>query len=124
MGQGGSLYDWYLIEWAGVNPENGNPQWYGIDDNGQKYITEDYSSLTNDDKVKAGSSLPDVTGGFQSTLTWRNLSFTTFFSYSISGKIYNSDKVSLLSQGPTGTAWSADMLNRWTETNTVTDVRD
>ncbi len=120
--KGGSLYDWYLIEWAGVNPENGNPQWYGIDDNGQKYITEDYSSLTNDDKVKASSSLPDVTGGFQSTLTWRNLSFTTFFSYSIGGKIYNSDKVSLLSQGPSGTAWSADMLDRWTESNTVTDV--
>lgn len=120
--KGGSLYDWYLIEWAGVNPDNGNPQWYGIDDKGQRYVTEDYSSLTVDDRVKVGSSLPDVTGGFQSSLTYRNLTFTTFFSYSLGGKIYNSDKVALLSQGPTGTAWSADMLARWTEDNRYTDV--
>ena len=120
--KGGSLYDWYLIEWAGVNPDNGNPQWYGIDDNGNKYITDDYSSLTAQDKVKAGSSLPDVTGGFQSTLTYRSWSLSTFFSYAIGGKIYNSDLVSLLSQGPSGTAWSAEMLNRWTEDNRYTDV--
>ena len=24
--KGGSLYDWYLIEWAGINPQNGHPQ--------------------------------------------------------------------------------------------------
>ncbi|MCO6025786.1 TonB-dependent receptor [Prevotella cerevisiae] len=120
--KGGSLYDWYLIEWAGVNPKDGNPQWYGIDDKGQKYTTEDYSSLTADDKVKSGSSLPDVTGGIQSSLNYKNWSFSMFFSYSLGGKIYNGDKVSLLSQGPSGTGWSADMLNRWTPENTQTDI--
>ena len=25
---GGSLYDFYLPTWAGVNPENRSPQWY------------------------------------------------------------------------------------------------
>jgi hypothetical protein len=45
-----------------------------------------------------------------------------FFSYSLGGKIYNGDKVSLLSQGPSGTGWSADMLNRWTPENTQTDI--
>ena len=29
--KGGSLYDFWLYEWAGVNPENGNPQWYYTD---------------------------------------------------------------------------------------------
>lgn len=120
--KGGSLYDWYLIEWAGVNPENGNPQWYGYDDNGTKFITEDYSSLSSSDKVKVGSSLPDVTGGIQNTLRYRNWTLDLSFSYSLGGKIYNGDKVSLLSQGPSGTGWSIDMLDRWTPEHTDTDV--
>lgn len=32
------------------------------------------------------------------------------------------DKVSLMSQGPTGTGWSVDMLDRWTPENPYTDV--
>lgn len=34
--KGGSLYDFYLVEWAGVNPENGNPMWYRYNTNGEK----------------------------------------------------------------------------------------
>ena len=59
--KGGSLYDFYLVEWAGVNPENGNPMWYRYNTNGEKVTTEDYSSTTPDDKVKCGNSLPDWT---------------------------------------------------------------
>ena len=120
--KGGSLYDWYLIEWAGINPENGKPQWYGVNEDGSKYVTDVYSSLTNADKVKVGTSLPTVTGGIQSDLKWKDLSLALFFSYSIGGKIYNGDKVSLYGHGPSGaTAWSADMLNRWTPENRDTD---
>lgn len=119
--KGGSLYDFYLIEWAGINPENGNPQWYGRNEDGTKYVTEDYSSLSSDDKVKVGNSLPDVTGGFQSDLTWKGFTLSTYFTYTIGGKIYNSDYVGFLSHGPSGTAWSADMLKRWTESNPNTD---
>jgi len=27
------LYDFYTYEWAGVNPDNGLPQWYADDPN-------------------------------------------------------------------------------------------
>lgn len=120
--KGGSLYDFYLIEWAGVNPENGNPQWYRYNDNGEKVITEDYSSTKDKDKVKSGNSLPDVTGGLQSELTFKNISFSFLFSYSLGGQIYNGDKNTLMSQGSAGNAWSEDMLNRWTPDNRYTNV--
>ena len=120
--KGGSLYDWYLIKWAGINPTNGNPQWYGLNDDGSKFVTEDYSSLTADDKVKVGTSLPSVTGGLQNTLNYRNWSLNLFFSYSLGGKIYNGDKVNMLGQGPSGIGWSVDMLDRWTPENTNTDI--
>lgn len=120
--EGGSLYDWYMYEWAGVNPENGNPQWYHYDANGNKVKTEDYSSLVTADKVKCGNSLPDVTGGIQSDLSYKNWSFSFLLSYSLGGKLYNGDKVSLMGQYSTGSGWSSDMLGRWTPENPDTDI--
>jgi len=121
--KGGSLYDFWLYEWAGVNPENGNPQWYYTDTDGSRKITEDYSSLNSDDKVKVGSSLPKVSGGFQSDLTWRDLSLSMLFSYAIGGKLYNNDYKSMISvSGGNGSTLSKDMLNRWTPENRYTDI--
>lgn len=121
--KGGSLYDFWLYEWVGVNPENGNPQWYYTDTDGSRKITEDYSSLTSDDKVKVGSSLPKVSGGFQSDLTWRDLSLSMLFSYAIGGKLYNNDYKSMISvSGGNGSTLSKDMLNRWTPENRYTDI--
>ncbi len=121
--KGGSLYDFWLYEWAGVNPENGNPQWYYTDTDGSRKITEDYSSLNSDDKVKVGSSLPKVSGGFQSDLTWKDLSLSMLFSYAIGGKLYNNDYNSMISvSGGNGSTLSKDMLNRWTPENRYTDI--
>lgn len=118
---GGSIYDFYMPEWAGVNPENGNPMWYRYKD-GEKITTDDYSSITDNDKVKVGNSLPIWSGGIQSDLTFKDFSLSTVFSYVIGGKIYNGDKISLLSQGSPGKTWSVDMLDRWTPENRYTDV--
>lgn len=120
--KGGSIYDWWLYEWAGVNPENGNPQWWHTDATGQRVKTEDYSSLVTADKVKLGSSLPDVTGGIQTDIRFRDFTLSALASFSIGGKIYNGDKVSLLGQYSNGSGWSSDMLNRWTPENTQTDI--
>lgn len=121
--KGGSLYDFWLYEWAGVNPENGKPQWYYTAKDGSRQITEDYSSLTPNDKVKVGSSLPTLSGGFQSDLTWKNLSLSMLFSYAIGGKLYNNDKIQMMSvKGGNGSSMSEDMLNRWTPENRYTDI--
>lgn len=119
--EGGSLYDFYLVEWAGVNPENGHPQWYKYVD-GKKVVTEDYSSTTVKDKVKVGNSLPTLTGGLTSDLSYKNWSFSFLLSYSLGGSIYNGDKVSLMGQYATATGWSSDMLRRWTTDNRYTDI--
>lgn len=121
--EGGSLYDFWLYEWGGVNPENGNAQWAYYDDNGERHLTEDYSSLEAKDKVKVGSSLPKLSGGFQSDLTWKDLTLSMLFSYAIGGKLYNNDKNSLMRiNGGNGDALSEDLINRWTPENTNTDV--
>src|SRR5690606_28233790 len=65
---GGSVYDYYLREYVGVNPENGNAQWYmdvldaNGDPTGQREVTEEFAEAT---RYKMDSSpIPDVYGGF------------------------------------------------------------
>lgn len=120
--EGGSIYDFYMVEWAGVNSANGNPQWYIQNTDGTKRITEDYSELDVKDKVYKGNSLPDVTGGFQAELAYKNWELSANFTYTIGGKIYNRDKLSLYSESGDGGTWSRDMLDRWTPENPNTDV--
>lgn len=121
MVKGGSIYDYYLVEWAGVNPENGEPQWYKIEDDGTKVKTSTYPS-ENKNKINAGSSLPKVSGGFSTTLNYKQFELSALFSYVIGGKIYNSDKTQLLSRGSAGVNYSTEMLNSWTPENINTDV--
>ncbi|MCL1607200.1 MULTISPECIES: SusC/RagA family TonB-linked outer membrane protein [Mediterranea] len=122
--KGGSIYDFWMYEWAGVDPETGDAQWYMTDtETGERMKTTNYGSLTSQDKVKVGNALPKVSGGFQSDLTWRDLSLSMAFAYSIGNKIYNRDKASLMGvSGANGSTMSKDLLNRWTPENTQTDV--
>lgn len=120
--EGGSLYDFYLAEWAGVNPTNGNAQWYLQNEDGTKTVTEDYSQITKKDRIHQGNSLPDFTGGFLTEVSYKNWQLSANFAYTIGGKIYNGDKTSLYRQAGNGNTWSADMMDRWTPENPNTDV--
>lgn len=121
--KGGSLYDFWLYEWAGVNPETGDAQWAYYDADGTRHVTNDYAKLEAKDKVKAGSSLPKLSGGFSSDLTWKDLTLSMLFSYAIGGKIYNNDYNSLMGvNGGNGNSKSVELLDRWTPENTNTDV--
>ncbi|MHC5353448.1 SusC/RagA family TonB-linked outer membrane protein [Myroides sp. LJL115] len=120
--KGGSIYDFYLMEWAGVNPLNGNAQWYIQNSDGSKTITEDYSQLKVKDRVYKGSALPDVSGGFFTNLHYKSFQLSANFVYVIGGKIYNRDKLSLYRQSAAGNTWSIDMMDRWTPENPDADV--
>ncbi len=122
--EGGSLYDYYLYEWAGVNPDNGNPQWYYYDEDGTKKVTEDYNSLSADkDKVKCGTSLPSLSGGFSTDVSWKGLTLSALFSYALGGKLYNNDYVSMMRvTGFGGNSVTKDLLNRWTPENRYTNI--
>lgn len=121
---GGSIYDFFLVEWAGINPENGLAQWYKTDTNGNRVITESYNEANNNEsKIVAGTSLPDLSGGFSTDLRVKDFEFSALFAYSIGGKIYNGDKLAIQHNGSSaGRAMSTDLLNRWTPENTNTDV--
>lgn len=117
---GTSIYEFYLREWAGVDPATGKAQWYLTTADGKKEKTSVYANAS---QYYAGSALPDYYGGITNTFSYKGLSLSVLLTYSVGGKIVDSDILQLLHNGSaTGRAWSVDMLNRWTPTNTNTDV--
>lgn len=117
---GGSIYDFYLREWAGVDPETGNPLWYQDAPDGSRTTTSVYGNGT---QYLHGSSLPDLVGGVNNSFRYGNVDFSALLSYSLGGQILDRDYVQLLHNGNNpGRVWSTEMLDRWTPENTDTDV--
>lgn len=117
---GSSLYNYYLYEWAGVNPETGAAQYYKYDDEGNQSIVNSTSEASY---VKTGKNpIPDLYGGFGTVLTWKGFDFSANFAYQIGGYTLDSVYQQLMSSGSAGTNWHKDMFNRWTPQNTGSDI--
>jgi len=90
---GGSAYDYYMREYVGINPENGNAIWNtdketdpntGDPTNG---VTEDYSVAT--EFLIGETALSDVFGGFSTNLVYKNFDFGLDFSFQMGGYAYD-----------------------------------
>ena len=124
---GGSLFDTYYREYAGVDPETGKAQYYKdvLDDQGNvtgREITTDYSIAT---QYNNGSSLAKVMGGFGTSLTAYGFDLSAQFGYQLGGKIYDFGYEELMHNGQSsmgGTNWHFDILNAWTPENTSSNI--
>ena len=120
-GEGLPLYTYRLQKYAGVN-ENGEALYYMdiTDKDGNvtgRTTTTNYSNATYYD---CGTALPDVYGGFGTSLTYKGFDVSIDFNYQIGGQVYDSDYASMMgspSSGSKGTAFHADLLNAWTPEN-------
>ncbi|MCG8579145.1 MAG: SusC/RagA family TonB-linked outer membrane protein, partial [Bacteroidales bacterium] len=86
--EGGDIYQFYMREWAGVNPDNGLPMWFvneGSDDVEQsampasayndplgsgRMVTSTYNDA---ERERQGSALPEVFGGLTNNLSYKNV---------------------------------------------------
>lgn len=135
---GGSLYETYLRKFAGVDPKTGKGLYYReikYDENGKELAASvneyDHSEVvTTDDFSKAtqfecGSTLPDLFGGFGTSVRYRDFDLSAQLTFQLGGKMYDGTYQQLMhtnsSQGP-GSAWHKDILNAWTPDNTDTDI--
>ncbi len=71
---GHPMYEFYLHDYAGVNPSNGEALWYTEDGK----LTNDYNSSR---QVYCGSPEPKVLGGFNGTFAWKGLQLSAFFEF-------------------------------------------
>lgn len=124
---GRSLYDFYLQEWAGVDPETGYGMWYkdvlGSDGKptGEKVTTKVYSEATR--YYNGKSSLPDFVGGFTNFFRYKNIDLNVLFNFSSGSYVYDSSYIGLMEGFKSaGQAASQDVENRWQKPGDITDV--
>lgn len=84
---GKSIFDYYMVRFAGVNPDNGNAQYYTIDQtSGNRVVTEDYSeAATNGREFLGKQAIPDLTGGFGINVQYGDFNLSTQFAYQVGG---------------------------------------
>ena len=126
--KGHSIYDFWLRTYVGVNPTNGYAMYilnedtnYGTsfyDYNGQ-LVTENpnYAKYDYND-----SAIPDLYGSIRSTFTYKDISLSAMFMYSLGGKVYDNTYFGLMTVSNYGDAKHPDILNRWQNPGDITDV--
>jgi TonB-linked SusC/RagA family outer membrane protein len=113
----GIFQDKYLLN---GQPYSGNVQQKKLP-NGKPFRGGDYNwtepeasrdgIIDDNDRMVIGNALPSVTGGLNTTLTWKNISLYLGFYYSLGGKIYNSAEHNRNMFKYTGTTPSPTVIN-------------
>jgi hypothetical protein len=124
---GRSLYEFYVQDWAGVDPATGYGMWYkDVKDanglpTGERVTTKVYSEATRYYVDK--SSLPDVVGGLTNYFKYKNIDMNILFNFSYGAYVYDSTYASLM-EGfeSSGRAAHQDLQSRWQKPGDVTNV--
>lgn len=147
---GHSVYDFYLRNFAGVDPQDGTSTWtvYYNDTDGDGQFTsgeqvtnlEAYYAENPDKKgsLKTGttktyseatqyyigkSALPKLRGGVNLTGGWKGIELAVQVLYSFGGYGYDYTYAGLMGNDPIGSNnYSVDILKRWQKTGDITDV--
>ena len=70
--------------------------------------------IDDNDRMVIGNAMPDVTGGLNTTVTWKNVSLYLGFYYSLGGQIYNAAEHNRNMFKYTGTTPSPEVIhNMW-----------
>lgn len=124
--EGGTIYNFYLVKWAGVSEETGEAMYWAKDaETGDYYKTTNYDTAYNTAREDRGSALAKLYGGLSTNLSWKGIDFSIQTSWQIGGKVYDNGYAGLMHGGTSttiGTNWHKDILNAWTPENTKTDV--
>lgn len=149
--EGRSIFDFYMPEYAGVDPEDGFPEWNryfddvngdGVFDNGDTTIasltpflaenpdanvvvekTKTYAEATQ--KFVDESSIPTVSGAFRLNGTLHGFNLSAQFAYQLGGTSYDGQYAELIHDnngGILGSNRHIDVRNRWRQPGDITDV--
>ena len=109
----GEELSWFMLEYAGVNPDNGKPLWIGTDG-------EPTSSPSDAAESVQGGILPNWTGGFSTTANYKGFDLRASLTFEDGHSIYNDTRSFLMGYNNFGLHENA--LDRWQEPGDQTDV--
>lgn len=120
---GHPVAQWYLHEWAGVDPQTGNPLWRYAD--GTLSTTppaaDDETSAAN--KFIKGTAMPDFYGSMTNNLTYKDFELDFMFTFSVGSHMMNSTRATLLTYTQNeANNLSSDMMSMWQMPGQQTDI--
>lgn len=113
----------YLLEYAGVDPDNGDALYYTNTDNGNGVLDR---STTNDSgeasRIIAGNPFAEWIGGLTNTVIYKDFDFSFTFQGEWGASIYNGGGIYQSANADWFDNQSRDQLNRWQNPGDITDV--
>jgi TonB-linked SusC/RagA family outer membrane protein len=124
--EGRSIYDYWLREWYGVDPDDGAALYRAEDpeDADNRIIGSDTltTDINNARYYYAGTAIPDLYGSFSSSLSAFGFDLSVMFTYQVGGLVLDYNFQDAMSSGTYGTGMSTEILNRWQQPGDVTNV--
>ncbi|WP_138431338.1 SusC/RagA family TonB-linked outer membrane protein [Fodinibius saliphilus] len=116
--EGSELQTWYMREWAGVDPDNGDPLWIKqTKDADGNVVSEETTNNYNEATLqKVGSASPEFSGGLRNVVEYKGIRLNTFINFVYGNKIYHSARELFDSDGAYATYNQMvlkDDWNRW-----------
>ena len=90
--EGYDVYSWYMPKWAGVNSENGLPQWEKVAEDGTITLVNSWDQATNQ---IVGVASPTFSGGLNTALRWKGFTISANGNFVYGNKIYNKTRESM-----------------------------
>lgn len=130
--EGHSVYEWWLFQWAGVDPQTGL-NLYEVSDDFKDEVSSDMVEkdgkkyTTNMDKARedySGSSIPKISGGINTSFTWKNFTLSMDLYYQLGGVTYDRTYCNSMTGPITNDKMnlSVDVLRMWKQPGDITDV--
>ncbi len=117
--QGVAYRTFFLREYAGVDPANGDPLWYTNPTHAA--TTNTYPGASS--RALLGNALPKYFGSFTNTIKFKDFTIDAQLYYNFGNYVYDSWGSYYLGSGFGGTYNKVDrQLDRWTKTGDVTDI--
>ncbi len=120
---GENISSFYLVEYAGVDPENGDALFYKntkkADGTLDRTKTNDYSEAQ---RVIMGNPFPTLMSGLTNTIIYKGFDFSFTFQGEWGASIYNSAGIYQSTAADYFDNQTADQLNRWQKPGDITDV--
>ena len=120
--EGGSIYDFWMVKYAGVNPENGDALYWKEKNDGSGYEKVCSADYDSNSRQFIGSSIPDFYGGFGTVVEYKGFDLSLQFSYQSGGLKDDGQYASLMHAGSAGDNWHTDILNAWSANNTSSNI--
>lgn len=117
--EGEPISAFYLIEYAGVDPDNGDALYYLNGEDGGRETTNDPNAAN---RIVAGKPFSEYIAGLTNTVYYKGIDFSFTFQGEWGASIYNAAGPYQSANGDYYDNQTADQLNRWQQPGDITDV--